>query len=308
MTSDRPAISSPRATILISTKNRSDDVCRAVESAVAQSAECEVLVIDDGSTDGTAQAVAKLFPTVRCIRREPSAGYIVRRNEGAALARAPIIVSIDDDATFSSRFVVEQALAAFENPRVGAAAIPFVNVKQSPEIHQVAPPGAPYVTSAFIGTAHALRRDLFLRLGGYRPLFFHQGEESDYCLRMLAIGYFTLLVPGDPIHHFESPKRDLTRMDVFGRRNDVLFATLNVPALQVLPHLAATTINGLRHGWRVGRTWNMVRGLSRGYAASLMSWGHRRPVPRAAYALFRKLKKSGPMPLSKVESLLTTSD
>jgi hypothetical protein len=96
-------------------------------------------------------------------------------------------------------------------------------------------------------------------------------------------------------------------MDVFGRRNDVLFATLNVPALHVLPHLAATTINGLRHGWRVGRTWNMVRGLSRGYAASLMSWSDRRPVPRATYDLFRRLKKSGPIPLSKVEPLLPAS-
>jgi glycosyltransferase involved in cell wall biosynthesis len=299
-------MSSPRATVLISTKNRRDEACRAIESAVGQSAECEVLVIDDGSTDGTAEEIAKLFPTVRVIRREPSAGYIVRRNEGAALASAPIIVSIDDDATFSSRFVVEQALTAFENPRVGATAIPFVNVRQSPAVHQAAPPGEKSVTATFIGTAHALRRDLFLRLGGYRPLLFHQGEESDYCLRMLAAGYVTLLVPADPIHHFESPKRDLTRMDVFGRRNDVLFATLNVPALRLLPHLAATTVNGLRHGLREGRTWNMVRGLSRGYGASLLYWRDRRPVPRAAYDLFRKLKKSGPMTLSKVEPLLPT--
>src|SRR5262249_55346269 len=157
-------------TILIATKNRRNELCQAVESAVRQSPPCEVLVIDDGSTDDTSAEVQRRFPQVRCIRHETSTGYIVRRNQGAGSASAPIVVSIDDDAVFSSPSVVAQSLAAFDHPRVGAAAIPFVNIRQSPEVHQAARPGGPFVTSAFIGTAHALRRDLFVRLGGYRPL------------------------------------------------------------------------------------------------------------------------------------------
>jgi glycosyltransferase involved in cell wall biosynthesis len=297
-------MSSPRATVLISTKNRRDELCHTVESAVRQRPPCEILVVDDGSTDGTAEEIARRFPQVRCLHHATSAGYIVRRNEGAEAASAPIVVSIDDDAAFSSPSVVAQSLAAFDHPRVGAAAIPFVNVRQSPEVHQAAPPGGPFVTSAFIGTAHALRRDLFVRLGAYRTLLFHQGEESDYCLRMLASGFVTVLVAADPIHHFESPKRDLTRMDLFGRRNDVLFATLNVPAPQVLAHLGATTVNGLRHGLRQGRLWNMIRGLGRGYGAALANWRDRRPVSRATYDLFRRLKKAGPLLLSEIEPLL----
>src|SRR5262245_56052059 len=199
MTNERAAMSSARATVLISTKNRRDELCQTVESALQQNVPCEVLVIDDGSTDGTSDEVHRRFPQARCIRHETSAGYIVRRNEGAGSASAPIVVSIDDDAVFSSPSIVAQSLAAFHHPRVGAVAIPFVNLRQSAEVHQSAPPGGPFVTSAFIGTAHALRRDLFVRLGGYRTLLFHQGEECDYCLRMLAAGYVTVLVAADPV-------------------------------------------------------------------------------------------------------------
>jgi glycosyltransferase involved in cell wall biosynthesis len=297
-------MSSPPATVVITTKNRCDDLCRAIESVMSQSVDCEVLVIDDGSTDGTAEILARRFPSVQCVRHESSAGYIVRRNEGAALATAPIIVSIDDDAAFSSRLTIEQVLGAFANPRVGAAAIPYIDIRRSPAVQQQAPPGGPFVTSAFIGTAHAVRTDLFRRLGGYRSILFHFGEESDYCLRMLASGYVCLMVDADPIHHFESPTRDLRKMNIFGRRNDVLFAALNVPTPQVAVHLAATTLNGLRHGWRHGTLGVSIQGLARGYSDAAKSLRNRRPVPRAVYKLFRKLKRSGPLPLSQVESQL----
>src|SRR5947209_3028796 len=87
---------SPAATILITTKNRRDELARAVASALTQTAPCEILVIDDGSTDGTAAAIRDQFPAVRLHRYEESAGYVLRRNQGAELANAPIIVSLDD--------------------------------------------------------------------------------------------------------------------------------------------------------------------------------------------------------------------
>ncbi len=74
-----------------------------------------------------------------------------------------------------------------------------------------------WITDTFIGTAHALRRDIFLKLGGYRDHLVHQGEESDFCIRMLDAGYLVRLGRSDPINHWESPKRDLRRMDFYGR-------------------------------------------------------------------------------------------
>jgi glycosyltransferase involved in cell wall biosynthesis len=290
--------------VVITTRNRKEELRAAIRSALAQTVPVEVLVIDDGSDDGTADLVRREFPAVRLVREERARGYIARRNQAAGLASAPVLVSIDDDAIFSSPSVVGQTLRDFDHPRVGAVGIPFVNVRQGRVVQQRAPGDeAVYVTDSYIGTAHALRRELFVQLGGYREHLVHQGEEGDFCLRLLQAGYLVRLGRAEPIHHFESPRRDFRRMDYYGRRNDVLFAWHNVPLPYLPVHLAATTLNGLRTALRARRLRHQLWGLAAGYL-SCLAWGGRRPVGRAAYRLSRRLKKAGPLPLAEIEPLL----
>lgn len=291
----------PAATVVITTKNRRDDLRRAISSAIRQDVALEILVIDDGSTDGTSELVRSDFPQVRVVRSEQSRGLIVQRSEAAKLATTPVIVSIDDDAEFSTPRVVSQAIEDLEHEKIGAVAIPYVNVRQDRVLRHRAPDDLEvYVTDSFTGTAHALRRDLFLRLGGYRATLFHQGEERDYCVRMLEAGYFARLGRSEPIFHHESPQRDLRRMDLYGRRNDVLFAWHNVPASALIPQMLGTTVRGVGFGVRCGRPLRMLNGLVRGYAACFREWGNRRPVSPATYRLFRELRRRGAAPLSKI--------
>jgi GT2 family glycosyltransferase len=215
--------------VIITTKNRREELLKAVESAMSQRGLLEVIVIDDGSTDGTAEELQKRFsvfsfqspeeqpatidsrlstapealsldsglstldpqtvakPQLRLIRHEVSAGYIVRRNEGARLAKGDVIFSLDDDAVFSSPFVVEQTLRDFSHPRIGAVAIPYIEPHKANTEMQRAPTREDvWITASYIGTAHAVRRNVFLALGGYREHLVHQGEEGDFCIRMLA--------------------------------------------------------------------------------------------------------------------------
>src|SRR5436190_15705876 len=93
----------PEATIVITTRDRRDELAPAVETALAQrGADVEVLVVDDGSRDGTSEMVADRYPAVRVDRTERSLGLIAQRTRAARLARAPIIVSIHDDARLVS--------------------------------------------------------------------------------------------------------------------------------------------------------------------------------------------------------------
>ena len=295
----------PKASVVITTKNRRDDLRAAVESAISQATPVEVIVVDDGSSDGTSAMIREEFPSVRLESSSVSRGYIVQRNLAARLATTPYVFSIDDDAVFSTTRVVQQTLEEFSDPRVGAVAIPFVEPHKSETIHQAAPrKDGVYVTNDFIGTAHAVRRDLFLQLGGYRECLIHQGEEGDFCLRLLGAGYVTRLGNADLIQHFESPLRDLRRMDFHGRRNDVLFAWHNVPMPLFPLHLVATTTNGFIAGFRTGRPWQMLRGTVCGYLESLKRWRHRQPVPPSIYRLSRRLKKGGPMLLEEVIPLI----
>lgn len=279
------------ASIVIVTKNRKEELRRALRSAVAQSGQPEVLVIDDGSTDGTEEMVRSEFPQVGLHRFEQCNGYIVGRNEAARLARGNIIFSIDDDATFSTPKVVEQTLAEFEHPSIGAVAIPYIEPRKAQRVLQRAPNKEKiWIADSFVGTAHALRRDLFLRLGGYRERLIHQGEESDYCIRLYATGHVVRLGNADLIYHHESPQRDFRRMDFYGCRNSILFAWQNVPMPYLPIHLLITTLNCLRWSLNRRRLW----GLIVGYLDCLRT--KRAPVSAKVYCRWRRLRTAGATP------------
>ena len=293
------------ATVVITTRNRQSSISATILSALHQSVPVEVLVVDDGSTDGTSELIRRDFPQVRLIRHDESRGYIVRRNEGARLAKSPVIFSLDDDAVFTSPHVVGQTLKEFNHERVGAVAIPLRNVRKTFTLLQQAPDdNALHVTCNYIGTAHAVRRDPFLAIRGYRESLVHQGEEQDFCIRMLQSGRIVRLGKADPIHHYESPFRESGRMDFYGRRNDVLFAWHHVPALFLPIHLVATTFNGLRTAIESGNLKKMLLGLCSGYTSCVRRWHERKPVSMETYLLHRKLKKSGATALDEIEPRL----
>lgn len=298
---DAPA-SAVLATVVITTKNRKEELRQAIRSALDQDVPVEVLVIDDGSTDGTSAMVRQEFPSVRLERAEVSRGLIVQRNHGAQLAAGPVIFSIDDDAAFTTPHIVRHTLAEFDHPRIGAVAIPFINVKQDQVVRQKAPnTNEIYVSASYIGTAHAVRRDLFRKLGGYREYLFHQNEEADFSIRMLNAGHLVRVGSSDPIHHFESPRRDNKRIIHYGRRNDVLYAWHNVPMPYLLPHMAMTTYRGVMFGIRKRRVMSDIVGLAKGYAACFHEFRNRLPVRAVAYRLSRQLKRRGMVPLREVE-------
>ena len=297
----------PAASVVIPTYNRRDVLRQSIAAALAQTVPVEVIVLDDGSTDGTPDMVRGDFPAVRLERFTGGPhGPATLRNRGSQLATTNVLFPIDDDAVLVSPRTIEQTLAEFDHPRVGAVGMPFANVTGDNRVQQVAPPGNGIeVIQAYVGAAHALRRDLFLGLGGYREQLFYMGEEGDYCLRMLAGGHVVRLGRADPVEHHESPSRSRFRADFYGRRNDVLFAVHNVPLPRAMVHLATTTANGLRFGLRVGRLGNAVRGLASGWAAVPGEWRrHRRAVPPAIYQLTRRLKRVPWLPLAEVEPWL----
>lgn len=294
--------SDPIATVVITTKNRVEDLCRAIDSVLMQSVPVETIVVDDGSTDGTSDIVSRRFPGVKLIACKESAGLIVRRNEASMLARGEVIFSIDDDAVFSSDRIIEQSLRDFKaDERIGAVAIPCIDVLKGDKIRQPVPDGdGVYITSEYIGTAHAVRGDVFRSLGGYRDMLVHQGEERDFCVRMLDAGYVVRLGTADPIHHYESPKRDFRRIDYYGQRNNVLFAWQNAPLAYLPIHLAGTTTKTLLFGWKVGRPLQIARNVGVGYCSIPFHIRSRRPVSRKAWRLSRKLRQLGAVSIEDV--------
>jgi len=96
-------------------------------------------------------------------------------------------------------------------------------------------------------------------------------------------------------------------MDVYGRRNSILYAWHNEPLPSALFRMVEMSVKGLALGVKVGRTSNMLHGLVLGYRACWEERGERRPVPRQVNRLFRRLWKRGPLLLEEIAAQLPGS-
>ncbi|MDX3711369.1 glycosyltransferase [Streptomyces europaeiscabiei] len=109
--------------VLVPAYNEAKCIEKTVRSLVASDHPIEVLVIDDGSSDGTAHIVEELgkdLPGVRVVR-QLNAGKPAALNRGIANARHEIIVMMDGDTVFE-RSTVRELVQPFADPRVGAVA------------------------------------------------------------------------------------------------------------------------------------------------------------------------------------------
>lgn len=109
----------PRVSVVIPTYNRADVLGGALESALGQTlAPAEVIVVDDGSTDGTPGVVARFGDRVRYLRRERE-GQSAARNAGAAVAGGDFIAMLDSDDAWEPAKLERQLALHREVPALG---------------------------------------------------------------------------------------------------------------------------------------------------------------------------------------------
>ncbi|VGO21671.1 glycosyltransferase family 2 protein [Pontiella sulfatireligans] len=288
-----------KASFVIATYNRADDLQRCLDSVLKQeNCEIEVIVVDDASKDETCEMVKSRYGNgVQLISRETNCGSIRNRNHGAKLATGDVLFLIDDDTEFPGINTVGETIAEFDDPRVGAVAIPYL---QDGMLHHAGPLCLDYdryVVASYVGCACAVRRSTFLSLGGYEEFFHHGVEEDDFCIRMINEGMFCIIGKvSEPMVHYESTVRNLFNWDYYPRRSSILYIWKNCPLAYLVPNLAMTTIRGGIHCFKVKRVRGNIRGLWDGYASILKSMVgkgcRRKPVRSDIYRLALKLRKN----------------
>ena len=273
------------ASILIVTRNRVDLLRRAVSSSVRQRGCERVLVVDDGSTDGTEQMLRHEFPEVEVWRSPEPAGSIEQRNRGITGLKTDVVLCLDDDAYFLRDDALEQVVSEFSHPRIGAVAFD----DGSPVI---APPADPVVRPSFVGCGFAVRRDIFARLGGFRDEIVAYGEERDFSIRLLASGHVVRASAMPRIVHEPAADRNWSRIAFLSRRNDLLYVWHNVP----MPYAAAHAASMIAAGLRIGARNRRIRAQVRGFASGARSFdrSQRDPVPVAIYRLQRRVARAQP--------------
>ena len=183
--------------VIIPTYQRRDLARRAVESVLAQTVSSfEVIVVDDGSTDGTDEALAGLDLRVKYHRRT-NRGVASARNLGISRSRGEIVAFLDSDNSWlPDHLAVLTEMLARHPEAVAASTCPDFHIKRRDPVEVVRV--VDLLPELTIGTrvgylsCVAVRRSALLEIGGFNeelPVW----EDSDLFLRLALRGPFCLL-------------------------------------------------------------------------------------------------------------------
>jgi GT2 family glycosyltransferase len=238
---------SARVTVVIATRNRREELMRTVRRLGELAPASPVVVVDNGSDDGTAQAARDGFPGVQVLALPRNIGASAR-NLGVQAARMPYVAFSDDDSWWAPGALERAAAVLDRHPQLGlVAARTLVGPEQradplttllaeSPLPRAVDAPGPSVL--GFQACSAVLRRDAFLQVGGFNPVLFHVGEETLVAYDLAAAGWQLCYLEDVLAHHHPSASRpDPRRRRSAELRNVVLTAWMRRP-LRVAAHTA----------------------------------------------------------------------
>jgi len=224
-----------RVSVVMLTYNRKHEALRSLAHLHALAERVPVYVVDNGSTDGTAEAVRDAFPDVRIVRRESNAGA-AGRNAGVRAAPTPYVAFCDDDTWWAPGAYARAAALLDAQPRLVAVTGKVLvgreeredeasrRMAASPLPNELGVPGT-QVLGVMAG-ACMMRREAYLAAGGYEPRLFLGGEELLLALDLMSAGWAMAYVPDVVIHHHPSPYRDNAARRRMQQRNALWCAWL----------------------------------------------------------------------------------
>lgn len=226
-------------TVVIATRDRHEELIHTLRRLRELAPPPPVIVVDNGSTDGTAQAVREQFPTVTVLALRGNYGAPAR-NLGALASRTPYIAFSDDDSWWAHGALQRAAQTLDDHPRLGlVAAHTLVGPQQrtDPVTLMMAhsplprPPDAPGpAVLGFLACSAVLRRKAFMDVGGFSKVLFFVGEEQLLCYDLAAAGWERAYLPDVVAHHHPSARRpDPCHRRVVERRNALLTAVMRRP-------------------------------------------------------------------------------
>jgi glycosyltransferase involved in cell wall biosynthesis len=175
--------------VIVPCYNAAPYVAEALSSALGQDrVPDEVIVIDDGSPDGSAAIAASFGPRVRCVRQEQR-GISEARNNGLAHATGDVIAFLDADDLWPARSLSARLALLAGRPSLDCASgltRQFISPELPDEIRRSLT--CPEDTSrARVAGAMLVRRRVFDRVGVFNPAF-RIGETLDWVARADAAG------------------------------------------------------------------------------------------------------------------------
>jgi GT2 family glycosyltransferase len=206
-----------RVSVSVLTYNRRSEVCRCLQELRKLPERPHLLVVDNGSTDGTTETIHTEFPDVQILTMGKNLGA-AGRTAGVRAAPVPYVALSDDDTWWEPGSLRLAADLLDAHPRLAiVTARVLVGPTQredptcalmarSPLPREPEMPGPPIL--GFLAGASVVRRSAFLQAGGFEPRLFLGGEEELLATDLTSNGWWLCYVPELLVHHYPSPARD----------------------------------------------------------------------------------------------------
>ena len=270
-------------TFLISTYNRREvllQTLRRLGDCGLPTEAFEIIVVDNASRDGTADAVGQEFLGVRLIALQHNKGPCAK-NVGLTHARGEFVVFLDDDS-FPEANSLQRMVAHFRRDETLGAAVFTVTLPDGTRECSAYP-------SVFIGCGTGFRRASLEQVGGLPEDFFMQAEEYDLSLRLMDAGWDVRTFDDLHVTHLKTPaarfSKRVTRLDV---RNNLVLASRHFPEKWVRPF----AIDWMKRYYFIaaakGHRTAYFAGLAQGLARVVLS-GKRKAIADATFERFARI-------------------
>ena len=223
-------------TVIIVSWNTRELTLKAIETLLKNAGDVlmHVVVWDNASADGSAEAIAQAFPDVELIAHDENIGFAEANNRVAASAKTEWLLLLNPDTETHPKAIENLLAFAKANPKAGIVGgrtvFPDGSLnpascwkKSSPwslfcsafGLSRAFPDSALLNPEAMggwkrdtvrevdivVGCFFLLKRELWNELGGFDSKYFMYGEEADMCLRAAKLGYSPMVTPDAQIMH-----------------------------------------------------------------------------------------------------------
>jgi N-acetylglucosaminyl-diphospho-decaprenol L-rhamnosyltransferase len=224
-----PEAHHPPLSIVVPSHDTRELTLRCLASLGGSPPGTEVVLVDDGSADGTAAEVAARFPAVRVLRNDRALGFTRAANRGLGVASGEVLLLLNSDTEVDAAGLPALLAAFAEDPRLGAAGAALrypdgrpqwsggrapsllwlfalssglpVLLARLPLYRRARPLAAGGDVDWVTGAAMALRRAAWEAAGPMDEGFRFYAQDLDLCLRLRAAGWRVAVLPGFAVLH-----------------------------------------------------------------------------------------------------------
>ena len=285
---------SSRTSVVVITRDRRAEVLQSLARLLALPEGPPVVLVDNDSSDGTAEAVEQQYPTVDVVRLERNLGA-AGRTIGARRVRTPYVAFSDDDSWWADGALARAAAVLDRAPRLAVLAArvlvgpderedPVCVAMRNSPLGDV--PGVGPRVLGFVACGAVVRRSAYLEVGGFHPRFGVGGEETLLAADLAERGWDCAYVGDVVAHHHPSEVRDLRARRAREVRNALWTLWLRRRLATVLPGTGRLLL-------RIGRDRDVRAGLWQALAGGSWVLRERAPVGPSTELAWRRLEETG---------------